>query len=64
MNTNKEKDTKTAEIIPMPGIEYVPVDYAISICIQNMFATYGETKVRASLKELFGMDSNSNKKVA
>jgi hypothetical protein len=65
MNTNDKKDTKTAKIIPMPGIELIPVDYAISICIQNMFATYGEAKVRASLKELFGMDSKqSNKKVA
>lgn len=52
------------KVIKMPVVDVTPADVAISRNIQNMFATYGEEKVRASLKELFGMDSKKNKKVA
>lgn len=53
------------KVIPMPSASQTPADVAISRCMQNMFATYGEKKVRASLKELFGMKSNEKtKKVA
>lgn len=38
-----------------------PVDMQISVHMRNMFATYGEDKVRASLGELFGMKSKAKR---
>ena len=54
--------TKTAKVIPMPGVDQIHADYAISVIVQNMFATYGEDHVRAALKDLFGMNSKKTKK--
>lgn len=55
---------KQAKIIVMPIVDQTPADVAISRNIQNLFATYGEDKVRASLKELFGMNSKKRAKRA
>lgn len=53
------------KVIKTKHAELTPADVAISRHIQNMFATYGEKKVRASMKELFGMKSDvKTKKVA
>lgn len=58
-------DNKNGKVIKMKHAELTPADIAISRHIQNMFATYGEKKVRNSMKELFGMKSNvKTKKVA
>lgn len=46
----------------MDTAESTPPDVAISLHIQNMFATYGEQKVRKALKELFGMEYKPSKK--
>lgn len=55
---------KKSKVIPMKHVEQTPADVAISRHIQNMFATFGESKVRASMKELFKMESKQSKKVA
>lgn len=34
-----------------------PIDMVISIHMRNMMATYGEQKVRNTLKELFDVDT-------
>lgn len=52
---------KDANIIKMIHAETTPVDLAISRCMQNLYATYGEDKVKVSLNELFGMKSKSKK---
>lgn len=57
----KNKRLEKSNVIQMPGVDQVPVDYAISMVMQNMFATYGEAKVRASMKQLFGMNSKKKK---
>jgi hypothetical protein len=57
-------EKKETKILKLPITDYTPADVAISIHLRNLFATYGEDKVRASLKELFGMDSKHQKKVA
>lgn len=54
-------EKKMAKIIQFPGSDKIPVDVAISNTMRNMFLTFGEEKVRASLKELFGMDSKVKK---
>jgi hypothetical protein len=45
-----------------------PTDVAISIHIQNLFATYGEARVKESLKDLFNLkfidQKPKNKKAA
>ena len=55
-----------AKVIATKYLTQTPADVAISIHMQNMFATYGEKKVRASLKELFNMEHKpkARKKVA
>lgn len=55
------KSNESAKVIDHPAKESTPVDYAISIHMQNLYATYGEDKVKASLKELFGMESKKKK---
>lgn len=57
------------KIIDHPKKDENPVDYMISVHMQNMYATYGEDKVRNTLKELFGLEfkpakKRRNKKVA
>lgn len=48
--------------------EQMPADVAISLHIQNMFSTYGELKVKETLKELFNLkfvnQKHKNKKAA
>lgn len=51
-----------AQIIKLDTANQTPPDVAISTHIQNMFATYGEQKVRKALKELFGMEYKPTKK--
>lgn len=53
--TNKMVLPNGTEIPVLPGAETLPIDVAISRHIQNMMATYGEAKVRASITELFGI---------
>lgn len=48
-------EKKNGKVIPMPNVEQTPADVAISRAVQNLFATYGEKKVRASIKELFSV---------
>lgn len=55
---------KEAKVIYLPSASEQPADYAISMVVQNLFATYGEDKVRASMKELFGMKSKAKAKAA
>lgn len=59
-------EKKQAKVIKTHHAEQTPTDVAISRNIQNLFATYGEKKVRASLKELFNMEykPKSRNKVA
>lgn len=52
-----------AKVITHPKALETPPDVAISRVMQNLFATYGENKVRNTLKELFNLKTN-NKKVA
>lgn len=52
---------KDSQIVHHPALEITPPDVAISRVIQNLFATYGEKKVRASAKELFGRKRPSKK---
>lgn len=55
----KKEETK---ILVHPQTEMTPADLAISRHMQNMYATYGEEKVRNSLKELFGLEFKPVKK--
>lgn len=50
------KEKEECKIIVHPASENTPVDLAISRHMQNMYATFGEDKVRESLKELFAME--------
>lgn len=53
---------QTAVIIKMKqDEEQMSGDMAISIHIRNLFATYSEERVRKSLEELFGMESEEQK---
>jgi len=61
---NKNKQTEPAKVIDHPAKETTPADVAISLHMQNMFATFGEDKVRASLKELFAMEYKPVKRKA
>lgn len=54
----------TAKIIKMQSAETTPVDVAISMVVQNLFATYGEKHVRSSMKVLFGLSSKQKSKAA
>lgn len=46
---------------PFP-LQSEPADFQISVHIQNLFTTFGEEKVRQSMKELFGMTTRKIKK--
>jgi hypothetical protein len=37
-------------------LDYQPVDVAISIHVRNLYATFGEAKVKESLSSLFGFE--------
>lgn len=41
-----------------------PVDYILSVHVRNLMATYGEEKVRQSMKDLFLTETKKNKKQA
>ncbi len=49
---NKKQESNVVEL---PIVEQMPIDYAISIHIQNMFATYGEAYTRNAIEGLFGI---------
>jgi hypothetical protein len=49
---NKKQESNVTEL---PIVELMPIDYAISIHIQNMFATYGEEYTRQAIEGLFGI---------
>lgn len=51
----------SAKIIRTKYVEETPGDVAISRHIQNLFATYGEERVRESLKTLFGVTTKTKK---
>jgi hypothetical protein len=57
---------KKDNVLKLESAEMTPTDVAISRHIQNLFATYGEEAVKASMKELFGLCSKApkSKKVA
>ena len=60
-----DNEQGNSKVIKTVHAEQTPADVAISRSLQNLFATYGEDKVRASMKELFGFESKrSNRKVA
>jgi hypothetical protein len=52
------------KVIKMKHVEETPADVAISRNMQNLFATYGEKKVRATLKTLFNLEAKRSKKAA
>lgn len=56
---NKKEQT---QVIDHPRKDENPVDYMISVHIQNMYATYGVDKVRNTLKELFALEFKQPKK--
>lgn len=56
MNEKKEQ-TEETNLLKLEIAEPLPTDYMITIHIQNLFATYGEDRVRHSMKTLFNMDS-------
>lgn len=58
---NKKQNSK---VIDHPKIDDNPIDYMISIHIRNMYATYGEEKVKNSLKELFNLEYKPKKRKA
>lgn len=49
---NKKQESN---IIELPMVEFIPDDYAISIHINNIFATYGEEHARGAIEDLFGI---------
>lgn len=52
-------------VIKTPHADSTPADVAISRIMQNLYATYGEKKVKASLKQLFNLaPQKKTKKVA
>jgi hypothetical protein len=60
----KDNNQKIDNVIALDSALQTPPDVAISRVIQNMFATYGEDKVRKSLEELFKMKSPKRDKKA
>jgi hypothetical protein len=52
------------KITKLPQAETTPIDVAISRHLQNIIATYGETKVRNSLNYLFDLKIPKNSKKA
>lgn len=49
MNENNEN----GKLLKLKSSEHISADLAISMIMRNLFATYGEDKVRASVQELF-----------
>lgn len=58
-------EKKQAKVLPISKhLDQTPADAAISVHMQNLFATYGEAKVRKTLKELFGMGGQKRSRKA
>lgn len=52
---------KKQNVIETVHSKSTPQDVAISRAMQNLYATYGEKKVKASLKELFNLAPHEKK---
>ena len=55
-----DQNQNKSNVLQFPRPEWMVDDYVISLHIRNMFATFGEEKVRAAFKELFEAPSSSN----
>lgn len=58
MKTKNVIDTKKFKLADNP------VDYILSVHVRNLMATYGEQKVRTSLKEMFSLQTRTRSKKA
>lgn len=58
-----ENKKEESNIVRTKHLDETPGDVAISRCVQNLFATYGEARVRESMKILFNMKSSNKHNV-
>jgi hypothetical protein len=50
-----EDKKQESKVVELQNGAFIPDDYAISIHIQNMFATFGEEYTRQAIEDLFGI---------
>lgn len=59
----KKQPKKQAKVIQMPTpLSNEPIDYQMSVILQNMAATWGQEKVTAFFVEVFGQSIKNAKK--
>lgn len=52
---DNKKQQVESNVVEIPNGAFIPDDYAISIHIQDMFATFGEEYTRRTIEDLFGI---------